>query len=83
MQISEVNGNDLTVVRGRYGTSDVDHNDGVSVTLLTDNGVYLLNYWSEGETVTGSASNATSELNFATSTAATIADKYIISETSF
>ena len=82
MQISEVNGNDLTVVRGRYGTSDVDHNDGVSVTLLTDNGVYLLNYWSEGETVTGSASNATSELNFATSTAATIADKYIISETS-
>jgi hypothetical protein len=82
MQISEVNGNDLTVVRGRYGTADVDHNDGVNVTLLTDNGVYLLNYWSEGETVTGSASNATSELNFATSTAAVIANKYIISETS-
>ena len=82
MQISEVNGNDLTVVRGRYGTADVDHNDGVNVTLLTDNGVYLLNYWSEGETVTGSASNATSELNFATSTAAVIADRYIISETS-
>ena len=82
LQITEVNGNDLTVVRGRYGTADVDHNDGVNVTLLTDNGVYLLNYWSEGETVTGSASNATSVLNFATSTAATIADRYIISETS-
>ena len=81
-QISEVNGNDLTVVRGRYGTADVDHNDGVNVTLLTNNGTYLLNYWSEGETVTGSASNATSELNFATSTAAVIADRYIISETS-
>ena len=82
LQISEVNGNDLTVVRGRYGTADVDHNDGVNVTLLTDNGVYLLNYWSEGETVTGSSSNATSVLNFPTSTAATIANRYIISETS-
>jgi len=82
LQITEVNGNDITVVRGRYGTADVDHNDGVNVTLLTDNGVYLLNYWSEGETVTGSASNATSVLNFATSTAATIANRYIISETS-
>ena len=82
MQVSEVNGNDITVVRGRYGTADVDHNDGVNVTLLTDNGVYLLNYWSEGETVTGSASNATSELNFATTTAAVISNRYIISETS-
>ena len=82
MQVSEVNGNDITVVRGRYGTADVDHNDGVNVTLLTDNGVYLLNYWSEGETVTGSASNATSQLNFATTTAAVISNRYIISETS-
>ena len=82
LEVSEVNGNDLTVVRGRYGTADVDHNDGVNVTLLTNNGTYLLNYWSEGETVTGSASNATSVLNFATSTAATIANRYIISETS-
>ena len=82
MQVSEVNGNDITVVRGRYGTADVDHNDGVNVTLLTDNGVYLLNYWSEGETVTGSTSNATSELNFPTTTAASISNRYIISETS-
>ena len=82
LQISEVNGNDLTVVRGRYGTADVDHNDGVNVTLLTNNGIYLLNYWSEGETITGSASNATSILNFNTGVGATINNKYIISETS-
>ena len=82
LQISEVNGNDLTVVRGRYGTADVDHNDGVNVTLLTNNGIYLLNYWSEGETITGSASNATSILNFDTGVGATINSKYIISETS-
>ena len=81
-QISEVNGNDLTVVRGRYGTADVDHNDGVNVTLLTNNGTYLLNYWSEGETITGSASNATTVLNYNTSTQATIANRYIMSETS-
>ncbi len=81
IQISEVNGNDLTVVRGRYGTADVDHNDGVNVTLLTNNGTYLLNYWSEGETVTGSASNATSVLTYDTSTQAVITTRYILSET--
>ena len=80
-QISEVNGNDLTVVRGRYGTADVDHNDGVNVTLLTNNGTYLLNYWSEGETVTGSASNATAVLTYDTSTQAVITTRYITSET--
>ena len=82
MQISEVNGNDLSVVRGRYGTTDVDHNDGVNVTLLTDNGIYLLNYFSEGETVTGSQSNATVALNFNTAQGATIDTKYVISTTS-
>ena len=81
LQITEVNGNDVTVVRGRYGTADVDHNDGVNVTLLTDNGVYLLNYFSEGETVTGSASNATTVLNYTTNVAADIQNKYILSST--
>ena len=81
LEVSEVNGNDLTVVRGRYGTADVDHNDGVNVTLLTNNGTYLLNYWSEGETVTGSASNATSVLTYDTSTQAVITTRYILSET--
>ena len=81
LQISEVNGNDITVVRGRYGTADVDHNDGVNVTLLTDNGVYLLNYFSEGETVTGSSSNATTVLNYTTNQAAVIQNKYILSTT--
>ena len=81
LQISEVNGNDITVVRGRYGTADVDHNDGVNVTLLTDNGVYLLNYFSEGETVTGSSSNATTVLNYTTNQGAVIQNKYILSST--
>jgi len=81
VEVSEVNGNDLTVVRGRYGTSDVDHNDGVNVTLLTNNGTYLVNYWSEGETVTGGTSNATATMGFDANTAAVIEIKYLLSTT--
>ena len=81
LQISEVNGNDLTVVRGRVGTADVDHNDGVNVTLLTNNGTYLLNYWSEAEQITGAASNATATMGFDPSTAQTITTRYVFSLT--
>ncbi len=81
LQISEVNGNDLTVVRGRVGTADVDHNDGVNVTLLTNNGTYLLNYWSESEQITGAASNATATMGFDPSTAQVIANRYVFSLT--
>ena len=81
LQISEVNGNDLTVVRGRVGTADVDHNDGVNVTLLTNNGTYLLNYWSEAEQITGASSNATATMGFDPSTAQTITTRYVFSLT--
>ena len=81
LEVSEVNGNDLTVVRGRYGTADVDHNDGVNVTLLTNNGTYLLNYWTEGETISGGTSNASAILGFDANTSATIANKYVFSTT--
>ena len=80
--IDQVNGNDLTLTRGRYGTGDVDHNDGVNVTLLTDNGTYLGNYFSEGESITGGASNASVTLDFLTSSSATILTKYLLSATS-
>ena len=79
--ITDVNGNDLTVERGRYGTADVDHNNGVNVTLLTDNGVYLANYFSEGETLTGGTSNATADVDFDTATAADISAKYLATTT--
>jgi hypothetical protein len=75
--IDQVNGNDLTLVRGRYGTGDVDHNDGVNVTLLTDNGTYLVNYFQEGETITGGTSNASAGLSFLTNQDAVIANKYV------
>ena len=75
--VDQVNGNDLTLVRGRFGTADVDHNDGVNVTLLVDNGTYLVNYFSEGETVTGGTSNASAILSFLTNTNAVIENKYV------
>lgn len=79
--VDQVNGNDLTLTRGIYGTADVDHNDGVNVTLLTDNGTYLVNYFSEGETITGGTSNASAGLNFATTTSASILSKYVVTTT--
>ena len=79
--IDQVNGNDLTLTRARYGTADVDHNDGVNVTLLTDNGTYLVNYFQEGETITGGTSNASASLSFLTNQDATIEDKYVVSLT--
>ena len=82
IKISAVNGNDLTVERARYGTGDVDHNNGVNVTLLTDNGVYLANYWTEAESFTGGTSNASATAGFDVSTQATDDTKYILSTTS-
>ena len=79
--IDQVNGNDLTLTRARYGTADVDHNDGVNVTLLTDNGTYLVNYFQEGETITGGTSNASASLSFLTNQDAVIENKYVVSLT--
>lgn len=79
--VDQVNGNDLTLTRSIYGTADVDHNDGVNVTLLTDNGTYLVNYFSEGETITGGTSNASAGLNFTTNVSASILSKYVVTTT--
>jgi len=79
--IDQVNGNDLTLTRSRYGTADVDHNDGVNVTLLTDNGTYLVNYFQEGESITGSTSNASAGLSFLTNQSAVVENRYVSSLT--
>lgn len=62
--IDSIAGNDITVQRGQYGTSDVNHTDGATVTQLTDAGDYYLNFFTEFEEVTGSNSLATIEVNF-------------------
>ena len=81
VEITDVNGNDLSLSRGVYGTADVDHNNGVNVTLLTDNGTYLMNFFSEAETITGAASNASAVLDFATTQSAIIETRYLTTTT--
>ena len=81
LEVTDVNGNDLTVTRGMYGTADVDHNNGATVTALTDGGNYLLNYFTEGENVTFGTSNATATLNFTVSGSVVITPSYILSQT--
>ena len=81
MQVAAVAGNDLTVTRGQYGTSAVNHNDGATVTQLTDAGDYHLNFFTEGETITGGTSNATLPLNFSqSSNPITNQDRFIVAE---
>ena len=81
LNVTDVAGNDITVERGQYGTGDVDHNNGATVTLLTDNGIYLANYFTEAETVSGGTSNASATLAFTTTDSAIITTKYLLSET--
>ena len=81
LNITDVAGNDITVERGQYGTGDVDHNNGATVTLLTDNGVYLANYFTEAENVSGGTSNASATLAFSTASDAVINNKYLLSTT--
>ena len=81
LNITDVAGNDITVERAQYGTGDVDHNNGATVTLLTDNGVYLANYFTEGENISGGTSNASATLAFTATSDAVINTKYLVSET--
>ena len=81
LNITDVAGNDITVERGQYGTGDVDHNNGATVTLLTDNGIYLANYFTEAETISGGTSNASATLAFSTTDSAIINTKYLLSLT--
>lgn len=81
VEITDVNGNDLTVERGKYGTADVDHNEGSNVTLLLDNGVFLVNFFTEGEDITGATSNASATLGFPTTSAALVLTKYLVTTT--
>ena len=81
LNVTDVAGNDITVERGQYGTGDVDHNNGATVTLLTDNGVYLANYFTEAENISGGTSNASATLGFSTATDAVINNKYLLSLT--
>ena len=81
MSVTTVAGNDLTIVRGQYGTSAVDHNDGSAVTQMTDAGDYYLNFFTESEGLQGGTSNASISSNVTQgSNSITNADRFTIAE---
>ena len=81
MSVTTVAGNDLTIVRGQYGTSAVDHNDGSAVTQMTDSGDYYLNFFTESEGLQGGTSNATISSNVTQgSNSVTNQDRFTIAE---
>ena len=80
LSITGVAGNDLTVERGAYGTSDVNHNNGATITLLTNNGQYLLNWFTTDEGLTF-AGGAAATISFSATSSQTISTKFVLSET--
>ena len=81
MSVTTVAGNDLTIVRGQYGTSAVDHTDGSAVTQMTDAGDYYLNFFTESEGLQGGTSNATISSNVTQgSNSITNQDRFTIAE---
>ena len=81
LSVTTVAGNDLTVVRGQYGTSAVDHTDGSAVTQMTDAGDYYLNFFTESEGLQGGTSNATISSNVTQgANSITNADRFTIAE---
>ena len=81
LEVTGVAGNDLTVTRGMVGTTDANHNNAVNVTLLTNNGDYLVNYFSEGEDVTGNTSSASITLNFTSTASVVNQNRFVLSTT--
>ena len=80
LEITGVAGNDLTVTRGSYGTSDVNHNNGATITLLTNNGQYLLNWFTTDEGITF-AGGAAATVSFSATASQTISTKFVLSLT--
>ena len=80
LSITGVAGNDLTVERGSYGTSDVNHNNGATVTLLTNNGQYLLNWFTTDEALSF-AGGAAATISFSATASQSISTKFVLSTT--
>lgn len=81
IEISAISGNDITVTRGQYGTSAVNHTDGATVTQLTDAGDYYLNFFTETEEIEGGTSGATITMNFSQGATSVInANRFIVAD---
>ena len=63
MLATGVTGNDVTVTRGVWGTTDAAHNDGSTVTPMVQGSQALVEWFDTSETLTGGTTNATIAIN--------------------
>tara|TARA_B100001113_G_scaffold339640_1_gene323045 strand:+ start:2154 stop:4067 length:1914 start_codon:yes stop_codon:yes gene_type:complete len=71
MLVTGVTGNDLSVTRGQFGTTDAAHADGATVIPMSQGSQAMVNWFDAAETLTGGTSAATVDTQF-TATASAI-----------
>ena len=77
MLITAAAGNDWTVTRGQFGTTDAAHADGATVTPWTAGAQGQVNWFDGSETVTGGTSNATATTQFTPTSSATYTTGFV------
>jgi len=70
MLATGVTGNDVTVTRGVWGTTDAAHNDGSTVTPMVQGSQALVEWFDTSETLTGGTTNATATTQFTATSSA-------------
>ena len=70
MLATGVTGNDVTVTRGVWGTTDAAHNDGSTVTPMVQGSQALIQWFDTSETLTGGTTNATATTQFTATSSA-------------
>lgn len=70
MLCTGVVGNDLSVTRGQWGTTDAAHADGATVTPMSQGSQAMVNWFDSAETVTGGTSSATVDTQFTATSSA-------------
>tara|TARA_B100000287_G_scaffold432316_1_gene491339 strand:- start:56 stop:1951 length:1896 start_codon:yes stop_codon:yes gene_type:complete len=70
MLATGVTGNDVTVTRGVWGTTDAAHNDGSTVTPMVQGQQALVEWFDTAETLTGGTTNATATTQFTATSSA-------------
>ena len=76
MLATGVTGNDVTVTRGVWGTTDAAHNDGSTVTPMVQGTQSLIHWFDTSETLTGGTTNATATTQFTATSSATYTTQF-------
>lgn len=77
MLVTAAAGNDLTVTRAQFGTTEAAHNDGATVTPWVQGTQVQIQWFDGAETLTGSNSNATVDTQFTPTSSATYEDAFV------